>query len=170
MDKVFTVLSDEDLGVLRKQSESVVFTVSDDGSLCLDVESLNIIDQLKRYVLEQNGLGMSAVQLGITKRIFVMRHPYTGNNIVTVINPKIVEHSENTKVGIEGCFSVPLPNRTFALVPRHIQITVEYSDQNGKQIRDTLHGMSARVFQHELDHLDGKLMIDKDRLKGWSEV
>jgi peptide deformylase len=170
MDKVFTVLSDEDLGVLRKQSELVVFTVSDDGSLCLDVESLNIIDQLKRYVLEQNGLGMSAVQLGVAKRIFVMRHPYTGNNIVTVINPKIVEHSENTKVGIEGCFSVPLPNRTFALVSRHIQITVEYNDQSGKQVRDTLHGMSARVFQHELDHLDGKLMIDKDRLKGWSEV
>jgi peptide deformylase len=170
MIRALTILSDNDLSVLRRQSEPVVFTVSNDGSLYLDIESLNIIDQLKRYVLEQNGLGMSAVQLGIAKRIFVMRHPYTGNNIVTVINPKIVEHSENTKVGIEGCFSVPLPNRTFALVPRHIQITVEYDDQNGKRIRDTLRGMSARVFQHELDHLDGKLMIDKDRLKGWSEV
>ena len=170
MKKILNILSDEDLNALREKSVDVSFVVLENGQFSLDQETLTLVQDLKDLVIKHNGLGMSAIQLGVNKRLFVMRHPYTGNNLLTIVNPKIVESSEKAKNGIEGCFSVPLPNRTFALVSRPTQVTVEYHNEFCENKKQVLDGMSARVFQHELDHLNGKLMIDVDRLNGWSKI
>jgi len=165
---VATVLTDDGLTLLRTPSVEVPFTVLGDGNLCLDRVTGELIDDLKSFVTEHNGLGMSAIQLGIAKRIFVMRRKT--NEIIAVINPKIVERSDEYAASPEGCFSIPLMPGVGAIVSRSKSISVQYDNEIGERISTQLTGMEARIFQHETDHLEGNLMIDKDKLNGWSSL
>jgi len=74
------------------------------------------------------------------------------------VNPRVLEHSKELVVGVESCLSVP--NRT-VLVQRSQRVLVSYTDEQGEVVERELSGLPAVVFQHELDHLDGVLLIDR---------
>lgn len=167
---VVTVLSDEGLKMLRQKSAPIAFTVLGDGSVCLDNTTTELIAELKQFVKDNHGLGMAAIQLGVPLAVFAMKKPWNSSNVIAVINPKILR-KEDSVTKPEGCFSVPLPRGTGAKVKRASKIYVEYDTESGEHITDELFiGMDARVFQHELDHLNGELMIDENKFEGWSTV
>lgn len=169
-----TIVSDQDIMTLREESVPVMFVVADNsGKACLDKDTQELIQALTDYVVENDGLGMAGVQLGVAKRVFVMRWPYNGDRIVTIINPRLIR-GEGHSVKAEGCFSIPdVPsNVAGARVKRMSRIFVDYTDEEGVDHKDEmLVGMDARVFQHELDHLNGYLMLDNKtptgEFRGW---
>jgi peptide deformylase len=165
-----TILSDSDVMTLREVSDPVVFVVADNsGEAILDGETSELVQALKDAVIEYDGLGMAAPQLGVNKRVFVMRRPFSSDKLLTVINPTIIRgHGYSTKT--EACFSIPnLPSSiSGARVKRQSEIVISYSDEAGVTHEDTLVGMDSRAFQHELDHLNGRLMLDDPNFKGWS--
>ena len=158
-----TIISDTDVVNLRKVSDPVAFALGDNsGQAYLDVDTQELIEALKEYVVEHNGLGMAAIQLGVAKRVFVMRRPYNSENLLTVINPTIVRRGVNTRIKSEGCFSIPnIPDAVKgARVKRFTEVFVNYTDESGLEHKEEmLVGMDARVFQHELDHLEGHLFL-----------
>ncbi|MBF2029304.1 MAG: peptide deformylase [Oscillatoriales cyanobacterium C42_A2020_001] len=124
-----------------------------------------LIDRLLVAVKEANGVGIAAPQVGERVRLFIVasrpnpRYPYAPEMEPTaMLNPRIVSHSGETEKGWEGCLSVPGMR---GLVPRYTAIEVEYTGRDGTLQRQTLTDFVARIFQHELDHLDGKVFLDR---------
>ena len=99
--------------------------------------------------------GIAAPQLGWSKRIIVVATS-RGNPLV-MVNPEIEELSDDKATDFEGCLSLP---RLIVEVSRSRSATVKYHQVNGLEARIELEGLPARILQHEIDHLDGKLMID----------
>lgn len=169
-----TIVSDQDIITLRKESEPVVFVIQPSNlQPHLDEDAKELIQALRDYVIEHGGLGMAGVQLGVTKRIFVMRWPFSSDRIVTIINPRLIR-GEGHSIKRENCFSLPdLPsNIGGARVKRMSRIFVDYTDEEGVEIKEEmLVGVDARTFQHELDHLNGFLMLDgktpTGEFRGW---
>lgn len=120
------------------------------------------IDELaKKYDLRP-GMGLSAIQLGIAKRYFVIVYEYEEGKFkeYVVFNPKLLSESEE-KIYVEegeGCLSVNRP--VDGIIPRSARIKVEYYDENGKKQVLRLREELSIVFQHEMDHLDGILFYD----------
>lgn len=153
---------------LRKVSKEVTFPLSDKDKETIDlmIEYLtnSQIESLASKYDLRPGMGMAAIQLGIDKRYFVVVHeqeePETFKNYI-IINPKIVSNSEEmiyVEEG-EGCLSV---NRDVdGIVPRYARVTLEGYDTEGNKIKLRGREELAVAFQHELDHLNGILFIDK---------
>ncbi len=120
-------------------------------------DRLAIGHEMIQVMIEHNGLGLSAPQVGLTQRIFVMRDPNAPTGTV-FCNPIITNHSDEMYTDIEGCLSVP--GRPISISRFH-WIDLEYEDAI---FRTTRHkrfmGLSARCIQHEIDHLDGILIFD----------
>ncbi len=155
-----TILTDSGALFLHEKSEPVVFTACDNsGRVYLDKETIELVEALKDYIGEHGGLGMSAIQLGVKKRLFVMRKPFNSQNLEVIINPKVLR-GEGKASKIEGCFSIPLPDGTGVMVERKSIIYITYDTEDGTQVEDMFVGMDARIFQHEYDHLLGSLMVD----------
>lgn len=141
----------------------------------IDISSNQIqsfLDALLQFVNEKNGMGIAAPQVGISERIFIMcsrpnsRYPYAPEMKPTVvINPEITWFSSETEKDWEGCLSVP---GVRALVPRHTSIKVKFLSQLGDVIETEYSGFLARIFQHEFDHLEGKVFLD--RVKDTREI
>ncbi len=110
---------------------------------------------------ETGGVGLAAPQIGVSKTVLVYDIGRSG----TMVNPRIIAHSEETEVGEEGCLSVP---GVYGPVERYQWIVVEYRDINGKYKKEKFSGFDARVIQHEIDHLNGILFVDK--VVDWSSV
>lgn len=105
-----------------------------------------------------NGIGLAAPQVGILKRIVVI--DLKQENIskqITLINPKILDKSNDTFINEEGCLSVP---EYYAEVERSKEIKYEWYDQSGKRKESSADGLLSICIQHEIDHLDGILFID----------
>ena len=123
------------------------------------------IDDLVETMRDANGAGLAAIQVSRPLRICVVevhapnpRYPYMPAIPLTVlINPEITSLGEETYDSFEGCLSVP---NVRGLVRRHAEIRVQYADRNGQAQDHLIKGISAGTFQHECDHLDGKLFID----------
>ena len=124
------------------------------------------LSQDEDYALKHNiraGMGLAAVQLGVPKRFFVISYKNDDGTFeeYKVVNPKIVSHSEEliyVEEG-EGCLSV---NRAVdGIVPRYARITVEYYDEFGNKQEKRVREEIAVAFQHEIDHLNGILFVDK---------
>lgn len=116
----------------------------------------NIVDlanELIQAMNDNNGLGISANQIGIPLQVFVMRT----NPTVVVINPKIIEYSEETVDMEEGCLSYP---GELVKVRRPLWIVARFHGVDSKGETHKFEGMTARVFQHEYDHMIGKTMFD----------
>jgi len=113
------------------------------------------------------GVGLAAPQVGINEQIFVVD---TGKDAFAVINPKIIK-SAGSEVMEEGCLSIP---RVMVDVKRAKTVWVEFTDGENHQVRAQLNGLLSKVFQHEYDHLQGKLILDylspKDRSKIASQI
>lgn len=123
------------------------------------------LDDLLAFVLQANGMGIAAPQVGVSQRVFIMssrpnaRYPHAPEMAPTfVINPEITWYSEATEKDWEGCLSLP---GIRALVPRHQSIRVRYTSRDGETVETEYSGFLARVFQHEFDHLEGKVFIDR---------
>ena len=129
------------------------------GEITPDI--LHAMDEMVQMMREQNGCGLAAPQVNITKRFLVMMNPDT-EEIFKMINPKIVTKSEEIITMEEGCLSVLGPDDlpVFANVTRPESVDVEWTDENGKPMAAHMSGLPARIVQHETDHLDGILFID----------
>jgi peptide deformylase len=143
--------------ILRQRATEVENILAD--------ECQQLINQMMLAVSESGGVGIAAPQIHHSVRIFIMcskpnaRYPDAPLIAPTaIINPEILHYSSDKVKGWEGCLSVPSMR---GLVPRHNQITVGYFDQQGNQQQKELIGFIARIFQHELDHLNGLTFIDQ---------
>ena len=101
----------------------------------------------------QKGIGLAAPQVGINEQIFVVD---TGKDTFAVINPKIVK-SSGSQESEEGCLSIP---NLHVNINRYKEIEVEFVDEENQPVRAKITGLLAKVFQHENDHLQGKLILD----------
>ncbi len=118
----------------------------------------NLVDftKLLIHAMEQeDGVGFAAIQIGVPKKIIAVK---TEEGPKIYINPKITWQSSQISEDIEGCISVP---HVFGLVERFVHIRISFNDIYGKKIKLSLAGLLARIFQHELDHTDGTLFIEK---------
>ena len=121
----------------------------------VDDELKLILNKMMKVMEEANGIGLAANQVGIDKRFFVL--DVEGRKI-KVINPEILEFGDELVEFEEGCLSIP---GIYKNVTRPEKIHVKYMDENNEIHEELLDGLLSRAFQHELDHLDGVLFIDK---------
>ncbi|SDH61013.1 peptide deformylase [Fervidobacterium changbaicum] len=113
-----------------------------------------ILEEFKMTMYAEDGVGLAAPQVGLSLRFFGMDD---GSGFKMVVNPEIIEHSDEKELGEEGCLSIP---GVFADVWRFKWVRVRYQDEHGTYHEELLEGYPARIFQHEYDHLDGVLFID----------
>lgn len=108
----------------------------------------------------RDGLGIAAPQIGVNKRIFITTINIGEDNegLITMINPELEFLNDKMETGEEGCLSLP---ELFKPVTRHKFVRVKYQDLKGNEHILELEGLNARVIQHETDHLDGILFIDR---------
>ena len=130
-----------------------------------DQKLQQLMDTLLTTARDANGVGIAAPQVSQSYRLFVVcshpnpRYPDAPMMDPTImINPRIISHNDEIVKGWEGCLSFP---GVRGLVPRYKVITVEYLDRYGKLQQQILKDFVARIFQHELDHLNGILFIDR---------
>jgi len=110
-------------------------------------------------MVKYGGIGLSANQVGLPFRMFVMGgHPEIEDGKVrNCFNPIIKDLSEETVLMKEGCLSFPF---LFLSIKRPQWVNVQYTDENGETVEEYLHGMSARIFQHENEHMNGYIFTD----------
>jgi peptide deformylase len=125
----------------------------------------NLIDNLTETVSAVNGVGIAAPQVNESYQIFIIyshpnpRYPDAPKTEpLEVINPKIISRSDEMVKDWEGCLSIP---GIRGLVPRHKSIAVEYTTRNEGKKREELEDFIARIFQHEYDHLNGIVFLDR---------
>jgi peptide deformylase len=143
--------------ILRQQATPVIN--------CLDESVQSLIEQLIPVLNASNGVGMAAPQVGRSLQIIVVasrpnpRYPHAPQmEPVVMINPKLVSYSEELVKDWEGCLSIP---GIRGLVPRYRAIEVEYTNCQGQVEHRQFTDFIARVFQHEYDHLYGKVFLDR---------
>ena len=123
-------------------------------------EEKKIAKEMKEVMLKAPGVGLAANQIGILKQIVTIFFIDQNTNKkfeYNLFNPKILSYSNKTVVMEEGCLSMP---EQFAEIERPDGIFIEYIDDNNKKITKDVKGTEARILQHEIDHLSGKLFID----------
>ena len=118
-------------------------------------EILNLIKDMAETMYTASGVGLAASQVGVPKRIILVDGEEDG--LIVLINPMIIK-SEGEVVAEEGCLSVP---DIYSQVKRSSKVTVKALNENGDPIEITKEDLIARALQHEIDHLDGILFIDR---------
>jgi peptide deformylase len=121
-----------------------------------DDELRDLVERMKRLMRDAHGIGLAATQVGVLRRIFVFTP--AKDVVVAVANPEIVERSKETDIVEEGCLSI---QGVLVPIERPLRITLEGKDENGEDVRFELEDIYARAAQHEADHLDGVLIIDR---------
>lgn len=120
---------------------------------------LKIIEEMIRLTKtfsDPEGVGLASTQVGRDEKVFVMKK--TKGDFEIIFNPEIFSYSKKTKVFFEGCLSIP---NFYGEVKRPTTIKVKFLDKKGGSRTISLEGLEAWVFQHECDHLEGKLFVDK---------
>ena len=121
-----------------------------------DDDLRSLVERMKQLMQDANGIGLAATQVGVLQRLFVFQP--SEDEVLAVVNPEIVEQSEETEVADEGCLSI---QGITVPVERSLEVTIVGKDETGADVRYELDGYGARCAQHETDHLDGVLMIDR---------
>lgn len=142
--------------VLRKKCEEVKKITSEIKELVFD---------MGKIMLKNNGIGLAASQVGILKKIIVVQPDLESSKVVALINPKIIKKSSKREMGQEGCLSFP---ELFLDIKRAEKVEVEALDIDGYKMGIEAEGILARVLQHEIDHLNGVLFFD--RLSFWKKI
>jgi peptide deformylase len=132
----------------------------------VDADVRKLINEMVESMREAPGVGLAAPQVGVSSRVIVVEFgdeededENAPKKLYALINPEIVEASEDEKVmGIEGCLSIP---RLVGEVERFQRITIKGQNRHGKPVKLKAEGWLARIFQHEIDHLDGILYTDR---------
>jgi peptide deformylase len=122
-----------------------------------DADLARLAEKMEQLMHDAHGVGLAATQVGVLQRLFVFQ-PSDEEEVRAVVNPEITVRSEETYVQEEGCLSL---QGVHVPVERSVRVTLEGRDVEGAQVRYELEDMGARVAQHELDHLDGVLMIER---------
>ncbi len=127
-----------------------------------------LIENMAETLYDAPGVGLAANQVGVTDRVFVFD---VGEGLRVCINPKVTfpddEMTEGNEEDLEGCLSLPgidLP------IPRHVRLRLEYQDEKGEAHSLEAEGLLARVIQHETDHLDGVVILDRADRKAKAEA
>lgn len=132
-------------------------------------ESLHaLLDDMYETMIAKNGVGLAAIQIGVAQRVLIINVPLESEdedielqpkeNTLEIINPVITYKSNEVKKFQEGCLSVP---GIYEDVERYAMVTIEYQDRHGKKLLIEDDEFLAVALQHEMDHLDGKLFIEK---------
>ena len=133
-----------------------------------DEDVVRLAERMKRLMADAHGVGLAANQVGVVRRVLVFLPGLEeGEEPVAVVNPRLVEASEERVEENEGCLSlqgVAVP------VERHAALTLEGVDPRGEPLRLELRDLGARVIQHEVDHLDGVLIVDRTTREGRREA
>ena len=114
----------------------------------------DLADKMTEVMFKAEGVGLAAPQVGVGKRLIVVN---LEDDFHILVNPELVEVSDEKESSEEGCLSVPGPE---APVSRAKNVVVRGNDLDGNEVKLTREGLGARVFQHEIDHINGKLFID----------
>ena len=147
---MLTIVEYPDAVLLKQAAEVTVF----------DADLRMLIDSMAEAMYVSNGVGLAAPQVGRSQRLLLI-DPSGGeeaNGLMALINPRVTWRSPEQEHGEEGCLSLP---GVGLLVPRAAAIDIEYHDAMGKLQQMRCTGFKARVVQHEVDHLDGILMLDR---------
>ena len=121
----------------------------------INADARSLIEQMRKVIKQNNGVGLAAIQIGEPTRIIVCE---IDDKFYTFINPEIIKSFSETSVTEEGCLSLP---NMYGEVERPKKISLKAINFDGKKIKIKAFGLLARVVQHEIDHLDGILFIDK---------
>jgi peptide deformylase len=152
--EILTVDDPEQLKILRSKSSSLPR---------ITPAVVNLAQRMLEVMHEANGAGLAAPQVGVLQRFFVVEipededNPEWGGRPLMVFNPKIIK-SKGEQVGLEGCLSIP---GYIGEVARSEEVTVKALDERGNKVRYRVRGFLARVFEHEIDHLEGVLYTDR---------
>lgn len=144
--------------ILRKKAHKVTN---------FDTKFQTLVDDMVETMIEAPGVGLAAPQVAQSQRLIVVRlsddedsreeYGSEAGKLYVLANPEVVKVSKELVEGVEACLSIP---GYYGSVDRHESIVIKGQDRYGKPTRVRAHGWLARVFQHELDHLDGRLYID----------
>lgn len=124
----------------------------------IDKEIKILVENMFETMYLNNGIGLAAIQVGIPKKIFIIDIQEKTNSKFVMINPQILELSKDKFFYEEGCLSIP---NVFSEVERAKSLTIEFTDLDGKKRLIKATGLLAVCIQHEYDHLEGILFIDK---------
>jgi peptide deformylase len=152
--EIVTIAQKKDEKFLRKK------TAAFDFKKFTRKEVNDLIARMRRIMHTANGIGLSANQIGLDLSVFVAEIPDAqgGTKFYAVFNPKIDKADKSTITFEEGCLSVP---GKWGEVTRAEEIVVSGYNKMGKKVKVKAWGLLSRVFQHEIDHLNGKLFIDR---------
>jgi peptide deformylase len=145
--------------VLRSRTQKIV---------SFDSKFKKLVDDMVDTLRDAPGVGLAAPQVGISKKLIIIEYAEEYENekgevlegpkkLYVVANPEIIKKSAEMEMGIEACLSIP---NLIGDVERHLQIVVKGQNKNGQPIRIKAKGWLARIFQHEIDHLNGVLYTD----------
>lgn len=133
----------------------------------IDERIATLVEDMKETMALANGVGLAAPQVGVLRRVVVVE--LEGVGVVELINP-VIKKTSGHQEDVEGCLSYP---GEYGITSRPMNVTVEALNLEGKKVKYSVSGLSARAVCHEVDHLDGKLFIDcvlrmlePDELKG----
>jgi len=121
-----------------------------------DDELRSLVERMKALMVDARGIGLAATQVGVLRRVFVFQ--VDEEQVAAVCNPELVERSDETEVADEGCLSI---QGISVPVERSLSVVLVGQDENGDDVRFELDDYEARCVQHETDHLDGMLMLDR---------
>ena len=133
---------------LLKEDDQLLRQVATAWDFTVDGDPTDLVKSMTKIMFENNGIGLAAPQVGIQKRLFIMGN---SDKLIVCINPTLISGGETYR-DLEGCLSFP---NLWLHVNRYKQIQAHYQDIQGNVIETVLEGLIARVYQHELDHLDG---------------
>jgi peptide deformylase len=125
-----------------------------------------LVARMMRLMRDARGVGLAANQVGVLRRVFVLQAD-DDEETRALVNPEIVERSNAQESDDEGCLSL---QGVVVPVERSLRIRLEASDEKGKPVELELEGLAARVAQHEVDHLDGVLIVDRTTPEGRREA
>lgn len=146
---IWTIDNKKEVKLLRKKVADFNFQKHSKSEIA------ELIKKMCLAMEKANGIGLSANQIGVDLNCFVAQ---IENKFYAIFNPKISKTSKEMSEIEEGCLSVP---ETFGRVVRPSKVILEGWDKNGKKLKIKAWGMLARIFQHEVDHLNGTIFIDK---------
>lgn len=160
--EIFTINNKKEEKILRRKTPDFDF------SNFKNSEISETVKKMRTAIKKEKGIGLSANQIGFDWRLFIAEIPSDKGKVkfYTIFNPSIVKVSKERITLEEGCLSVP---GIWGMVERPEQIVMVGFDKNGKKIKIKAWGLPARVFQHEIDHLNGVLFIDRTK-KLFTEV
>ncbi len=153
-NKIVTIATKKDEEFLRRK------TIPFDFKKHSKKEVIELVKKMRQIMKEADGIGLSANQIGLPYRVFVAQvtDRQGHSKFYAIFNPELSKLSKEMETLEEGCLSVP---DTYGPTPRHYRLTLTGQGPNGKKLKINAWGLLARVFQHEVDHLNGKIFIDR---------